>query len=177
MAVEVFVLQNILRPVGLLPARFKDKKDEEQLDEDKGDDSGDDHEAAVADSIRSSMELSVVAGSEEDWGHVPRGPLRRRKQQLEQGKGGQGGVISGLAAWRRRDTDIATRNTPTGPDGGGESAATSVNVAVSVDEEDGIQGQGGFVFEFVRKKKPRRQGDVERGLLSYLEPPSNSTAL
>ena len=168
MAVVVFVLQNILRPVGLLPARFKDQKDGDHFGEDEGDDSSNDHEAAVVDSIRSSMEHSVVEGVEEDWGHVPRGPLRRRKQHLEQGKGGYGGVISGLAGWRRRDTDIATCNTPTGLDGGKESAATSVNVAVSVDEEDGMKGQGGGVFEFVIRKKPRRQGDVERGLASYL---------
>jgi hypothetical protein len=167
MAVAVFVLQNILRPVGLLPARFKDKKDAAHLDEDEEEESGDDQEGAVADSMRSSMELSVVSGAEEDWGHVPRGPLRRRKLQLKQGKGGHGGAISGLAAWRRRDTGIAKRNTPTGLDGSGESAATSVNVAVSEEEENGVKGESGLMFEFVKGKK-KRQGDLEKGLAYYL---------
>jgi hypothetical protein len=156
--------------MGLLPAAwFEDEEKEDSLKDDEQDDEQDDesdgNEVAAADSVRSSIERSVASGAEEDWHHVPRGALRRRKLRSAQAKekGGPGNSTR-LVPWRRRDTDIGTRNVPADLDSSGDSPATSVNVAVSVDEDGGTKGRRGILPTFLRRKKATVH-DLETGIV------------
>lgn len=157
MIVAVFVFQKVMRPVGLIPAWLKEEDKEDQLDVD-GD--GEDVEAVGEDSVRSSMRRSAVAGTEDSWG-VPAPPLRRRNTQLKPTKAN---IIAGLVPSRWREANTGARhNAPPSSEGSAGSAATSVNVALSVHEGDPPEGRRGMFPVFSRRKK-MKEHDLEKGL-------------